>query len=167
MKKIVIIGLSLTLAVALIATIAMGWGPGFGPCLAGGPRFGFAGPLFANLTPEQSSQIQALRDAYLKEIEPLQQQLLAKGRELRSIWSTPNPDPTAVTAKQKEIFDLRTQLQEKANNLRLAIQKVVPSDQWPSFGPPAGFGRGAGFGPGPGFGPGRGFGPGFGAFGNQ
>jgi hypothetical protein len=108
-----------------------------------------------------------LRDAYLKEIAPIQQQLLAKGTELRTIWSTPSPDPTAITAKQKEIFDLRSQLQEKANNLRLAIQKVVPSDQWPSFGPPAGVGPGAGFGPGPGFGPGRGFGPGFGPFGSQ
>jgi Spy/CpxP family protein refolding chaperone len=164
MKKIVVIGLSLTLAVALIAAIAMAWGPRFGPGFAGGPPFAGV-PPFANLTPEQSSQIQALRDAYLNEIAPIQQQLLAKGTELRSIWSTPNPDPAAVTARQKEIFDLQTQIQEKANNLRLAIQKVVPSGQWPSFGPPAGVGPGAGFGPG--FGPGRGFGPPFGPFSNQ
>lgn len=162
MKKILVIGLSLALAVALVATIAMAWGPRFGPGFAGGQGFGIAGPPFANLTPEQSSQIQALRDAYLKEIAPLQQQLLAKGRELTNPWSTPNPDPAAITATQKEIFDLRSQLQEKANQFRLEMQKLLPADQQASIGPWAGFGPGPAFGPG--FGSGRGFGPGFAPF---
>lgn len=145
MKKVVI-GLSLTLVVALVASFALAWGPGFGR------GFGF-GPPFGNLPPEQSSKIQALRQAYLKEIEPLQEQLWAKGAELQKLWSTPNAEPATVVARQKEIFDLRTQLQEKANSFRLEAQKLLPADQ--------------SFGPGPGFGPGRGFGPGFGPFGNQ
>jgi Spy/CpxP family protein refolding chaperone len=166
MKKIVIIGLSLTLAVALVVTVALAWGPGFGR------GFGF-GPPFANLTKEQSAQIQALQQAYLKEIEPLQQELWTKGSELQKLWSTPNSDPAMVVAKQKEIFDLRTQLQGKANSFRLEVQKLLPANQsfgpGPGFGPPGGFGPGGagrGFGPGfgPGsFGPGGGFGPGFGA----
>ena len=158
MKRIVIIGLGLSLAVALVAGFALAWGPGFGR------GFGF-GPPFGNLPPEQSSQIQALRQAYLKEIEPLQDQLWSKGAELQKLWSTPNADPATVVAKQKEIFDLRTQLQGKANSFRLEVQKLLPADQ--SFGPGPGFGPGRGFGPGPGFGPGRGFGPGFGPLGNQ
>ncbi len=148
MKRIVIIGLSLTLAVVLIAAVAMAWGPRFGPGFGGGPPF-------ANLTAEQSSQIQALRDAYLKEIAPLREAMLAKGTELRSLWSTPNADPATVVAKQKEMFDLRTQLSEKANSFRLEMQKLLPADQ--SFGPGPGYGPRGGFGPG---GPGRGFGPG-------
>lgn len=158
MKRIVIIGLSLTLGVALVVTVAMAWGPKFGPGFGGGPSFAGA-PPFANLTAEQSSQIQALREAYLKEIAPLQQEMLAKGTELRSLWSTPNADPATVVAKQKEMFDLRTQLQEKANSFRLQVQKLLPADQ--SFGPGPGFGPPGGFGPG---GPGRGFGPGFAPF---
>jgi len=133
MKKIVIIGLSLTLAVALIATLALAWGPGFGR------GFGF-GPPFANLTTEQSAQIQALQQANLKEIAPLQQELLAKGTELRSLWASPNPDQAVITAKQKEIFDLRSRLQEKAYNLGLEMQKVVPPEQRGTFGPGPGFG---------------------------
>jgi Spy/CpxP family protein refolding chaperone len=155
MKKIVLTGLSLALAVVLIAAVAMAWGPRFGPGFAGGPPFAGA-PPFANLTEEQSSQIQALRDAYLKEIAPLQQELLAKGTELRSLWSSANADPATVLAKQKEIYDLRAQLQEKANSFRLEVQKLLPADQ--SFGPAAGFG------PPGGFGPGRGIVPGFAPF---
>ena len=152
MKRIVIIGLSLSLALALVVTVAMAWGPRFGPGFGGGPPF-------ANLTAEQSSQIQALREAYLKEIAPLQQEMLAKGTELRSLWSTPNADPATVVTMQKEIFDLRAKLQEKANSFRLEVQKLVPADQ--SVGPGTGFGPPGGFGPG---GPGRGFGPGFSPF---
>ena len=149
MKKVSIIVLSLTLALALATAVALAWGPRFGPGFAGGPPF-------ANLTAEQSSQIQALREGYLKEIEPLQQELWTKGSELQKLWSTPNADPAVIVAKQKEIFDLRAQLQEKANSFRLEVQKLLPADQ--SFGPGPGFGPRGGFGPG---GPGRGFGPGF------
>lgn len=152
MKRIVIIGLSLTVALALVAAVAIAWGPGFGPGLAGGPPF-------ANLTAEQSSQIQSLRDAYLKEIAPLQQEMLAKGTELRSLWSDPNADPAVIVAKQKEIYALRSQFQEKANSFRLEMQKLLPADQ--SFGPGPGFGPRGGFGFG---GPGGSFGPGFAPF---
>jgi len=133
MKRVVIIGLSLALALAVVAAVALAWGPGFGR------GFGF-GPPFANLTAEQSAQVQALQQAYLKEISPLQQELFAKGMELRSVWASPNPDQAVITAKQKEIFDLRSRLQEKAYNLGLEMQKVVPPEQRGTFGPGPGFG---------------------------
>ena len=160
MKKKVIIGLSLILALALVATVALAWGPGFG----GG--FGF-GPPFANLTTEQSPQIQALQQAHMKEIAPLQQELFAKGMELRNLWASANPDQAVITAKQKEIIDLRTKLQEKAYNLGLDMQKIVPPEQRGTLGPTMGFGPPVGFGPGPGFGSGNGFGPSFGPFSKQ
>jgi Spy/CpxP family protein refolding chaperone len=109
-----------------------------------------------DLTAEQSAQIQALRDGFQKQIEPLQQELFTKGTELRSLWSSPNPDPAAVTAKQKEIRDLQSKLQEEATGLGLEIRKVLTPEQLAEL--PA-FNRGAGFGPGPGFGPRMGFGP--------
>jgi Spy/CpxP family protein refolding chaperone len=151
MKKTTIVGLGLILVVALVATVALAWGPGFGPGFGrgfGGPAYGV--PPIPNLTAEQSAQIQALRDDFLKEIEPLQKDLLAKRTELRSLWSNPNSDPAAITAKQKEIWDLQSKLQEKAASLGLEIRKVLTPEQIAQL--PA-------FGPGPGFGPGRGFGP--------
>lgn len=156
MKKTTIVGLGLILVVALVATVALAWGPGFGPGFGrgfGGPAYGV--PPIPNLTAEQSAQIQALRDGFLKEIEPLQKELYAKAAELRTLWSSPDADPATVTAKQKEIFNLQSQLQDKATNLGLEIRKVLTPEQLAQL--PA-FSQGAGFGPGPGFGP-RGFGP--------
>jgi len=157
MKKTLIVGLSLALGLALVATVALAWGPGFGPRFArgfGGPANGV--PPIPDLTAEQSAQIQALKDGFLKEIEPLQKELFAKGTEFRTLWSSPSPDPAAVTAKQKEILNLQTQLQEKRTNLGLEIRKILTPEQLAEL--PA-FNQGAGFGPGPGFGPGMGFGP--------
>jgi len=163
MKKTMIIGLSLVLGLALVATVALAWGPGFGP----GFGRGFRGPAYGvppipNLTAEQSAQIKALRDSFLKEIEPLQKELYTKGTDLRSLWQSRNPDQAAIAAKQKEIFNLQSQLQDKATNLGLEIRKVLTPEQlaqMPAFSQGAGFDPGAGFGPGVGFGPGRGFGP--------
>ena len=149
MKKTIVIGLSLVLGLALVATVALAWGPGFGPGFGrgfGGPAYG--SPPIPNLTAEQSAQIQALRDGFLKEIEPLQKELYPKGQELRSLWQSPNPDQTAIAAKQKEISNLQSQLQEKATSLGLEIRKVLTPEQLAQL--PA---AGRGFGPGMGFGP--------------
>src|SRR4030043_782076 len=99
MKKTTIIGLSLALGLALMVTIALAWGPGFGPGFGrgfGGSAVGV--PPILNLTAEQSAQIQALREAFLKEIEPLQKDLWTKRTELRNLWSIPDPQPTAEPA---------------------------------------------------------------------
>jgi Spy/CpxP family protein refolding chaperone len=156
MKKTAVVCLCVILALALVATLALAWGPGFGPWLGrgfGGPAYGV--PPIPDLTAEQSTRIQALRDSFLKDIEPIQKELYTKGTELRSLWSSPNPDAAAVTAKQKEMLALQSELQEKATTLGLEIRKVLTQDQLaqlPAFSQDRTFGPGAGFGP-------RGFGP--------
>ena len=156
MKKTIIIGLSLALGLALVASVALAWGPGFGPGSGrgfGGPTYG--SPPIPNLTAEQSSKIQTLREAFLKGTEPLQKDLWTKRTELRNLWLSSNADPAAITAKQKEMFDLQSKLQEKATNLGLEIRKVMTPEQLaqlPAFSQDAGFGPGAGFDA-------RGFGP--------
>jgi Spy/CpxP family protein refolding chaperone len=152
MKKTIIIGLCLTLTLALIGTAALAWGPGFGrgfgPGVGAGPGSGY--PAIPNLTAEQSAQIKALQEAFLKENEPLQKEMAAKGEELRSLRFAPNADAAAFRAKQEDLFALRTQLQEKMNNLRAEVRKVLTPEQLaqlPSVGPGRGIGPGAGFGP--------------------
>jgi len=148
MKKTIIIGLSLTLALALIGTAALAWGPGFGRGFGMGPGSGF--PVIPNLTAEQSAQIKALQEAFLKETETLQKEMAAKWAVLRGFRLAPNSDAAAVRAKQEELFGLRTQLQEKGINLRIEVQKVLTPEQLaqlPAFGPGRSFGPVAGFGP--------------------
>jgi len=148
MKKTMIVGLSLMLALALVATVALARGPGYGGGYGMGPGYGT--PPIPNLTAEQSSQIQALQKAHLDEIAPLQEELYKKRTELRSLWLTPNPDQAAITAKQKEILNLQTNLQEKGTNFRLEIRKLLTPEQQaqlatfgPGFGPRMGkMGRG-------------------------
>jgi Spy/CpxP family protein refolding chaperone len=158
MKKTIIIGLCLTLALALIGTAALAWGPGLGGGFGAGPAFGRgfgAGPgsgypAIPNLTAEQTAQIKALQEAFLKETEPLQKEMAAKGSELRGFRFAPNSDAAAARAKQEELFALRTQFQEKGNNLRAEVQKVLTPEQLaqlPAVGPGRGFGPVAGFGP--------------------
>jgi Spy/CpxP family protein refolding chaperone len=151
MKKTAIVGLGLILVLAFVATVALAWGPGFGP----GFGRGFAGPAFGsppipNLTAEQSDQIQALRDSFLKEIEPLQKELYAKGQEFRNLWQSPNPEEATIAAKQKEMFNLQSQIQERGTRLGLEIRKVFTPEQLaqlPAFNQGAGFGSGMGSGP--------------------
>jgi Spy/CpxP family protein refolding chaperone len=156
MKKTAIVAFCVLLAVALAATVTMAWGPGFGPWFSrgfGGPAYGV--PPIPDLTAEQSTPIQALRDGFLKEIGPLREKLHTEGTELRTLWSSPNPDPAVVTAKQKEVLALQSELQEKATTLGLEIRKVLTPEQLaqlPAFSRDGRFGPGAGFGPG-GFGP--------------
>ena len=141
MKKTTIITLSLMLALALMATAALAWGPGRGYGM--GPGYGY--PAIPNLTAEQSSKIQALQKAHLDETAPLQEDFFKKRTELRSLWLTQNPDQAAITAKQKEILNLQSKLQEKATNFRLAIRKLLTPEQQAQIGT---FGYGMGFGPG-------------------
>ena len=138
MKKTTIIGLSLVMVVALMATAAFAWGPGRGYGM--GPGYGT--PAIPNLTAEQSSQIQVLQKAHLDEIAPLREELFKKSTELRSLWLSQNPDQAAITAKQKEILNLQTKLQEKGTNFRLEISKLLTPEQQAQLAT-----YGSGFGP--------------------
>jgi Spy/CpxP family protein refolding chaperone len=156
MKKMVIIGLSLVLGLGLMAVAVMAQGPGFGRGFGMGPGYGPLGNLFAGLTPEQSAKIQSLQQAHLQAIAPLQQEMLAKGTEMRSLSLNPNADPSVIGAKQKEIWELRSKFEDMTNNLRLQIREILTPEQHAQFDT---------FGPRRGMGPRMGFGPGMGAMG--
>jgi Spy/CpxP family protein refolding chaperone len=152
MKKTIIIGFCMTVAMALIGTAALALGPGFGhgfgPGYGAGP--GSSYPAIPNLTADQSTRIKALHEAFLKENDSLQKEMASKGAELRFYRITPGSDAAAIKAKQDEFFGLRTRLQEKMNNLRAEVQKVLKPEQLAKL--PA-FAMGRGFGPDSGFGP--------------
>jgi Spy/CpxP family protein refolding chaperone len=160
MKKTIVIAIVVALCLFVGVAVALSYGPGFGPFgpgAIGRPAFGqgvgppgFAGGFgpwgsTSSLTAEQSAKLKALREETLKEIGPLQQQLFQKIADLRGLMTSRNPDEEKISALQKEVLAMRGELQEKAEKVRLEVQKVVPELQ----------SRLGGFGPGPGFAPGR------------
>ncbi len=160
MKKVTVTMMAL-LVTAVIATAALafgpGRGPGYGPCGRG--DFGGFGEL--NLTADQKTKLSELRDARLKEVKPLQEQMFAKRDELRKLWLEPNPDQGKITAAQKEMRSVRDQMQDKMTAFRLESLKVLtPAQQEKAKSFAEGFSAGRGYGPRHGAGMMGGFGPG-------
>jgi Spy/CpxP family protein refolding chaperone len=119
--------------VAMFSILAFGsaelfaWGGGRGS----GYRNGYA--AIPNLTAEQSSKIQALQKSHLDEIAPIQENILKKRNELRSQWSSSNPDQAKITSIQKDILNLNSKIQEKSVNLRFEIRKLLTPEQQAQF----------------------------------
>jgi zinc resistance-associated protein len=143
MKKNILIVIVAVFALALVASAAMAWNPGYGRGAGYGP--GYGNPPISNLTPEQATKIQAIQQATFKETSPLQQQLFAKRTELRGLWLSRNPDQAKINALQKEILNVRGQLQEKTTNSRFEMRKVLTPEQQAQlsvYGPGMGYGKG-------------------------
>ncbi|MCK7513554.1 MAG: periplasmic heavy metal sensor [Desulfobacterales bacterium] len=89
MKKNILIGMVAVLALGLVASTAMAWGPGYGRGQGYGPQNGC--PAVSNLTAEQTSSIQAIQQANFQELTPLREQLFAKRTELEKPLGHPEP----------------------------------------------------------------------------
>ena len=143
MKKAVV-ALGLAVVVVLAGTYVYAGGPGFGP--GKGSRNCAAGWGAANLTSEQQTKMQGLRQQHYGEVAPLRDRMISLRQELRTLWSDPNADSTVIQAKTKEMNDLRAQMQDKGLHLRLEARNLLTPDQVQAMG--AGCGMGSGRGPG-------------------
>lgn len=105
------------------AGLGLGSGPGFGP--GGGPRGGL-GPFgnfaflsrFLNLTEEQQTQAQALRDQLRDDSATLRDQSRARRDELRTALNADSPDAT-------HIGELAIALHNQRGQLRALVEKAV------------------------------------------
>jgi len=165
MKKMIVVVLGIALLAASGLALAQGWGRGAGMGLGRGGGMGL-GPCAANLnlTAEQIKELQDLRTKHFNETATLRETLLARNAELRSLWAQKDPNQTEILKKQKEVNDLRAQLQELAVKHQLQARGVLTSGQQtqlqgylsdsgnfgPGYGMRGGFGRGRGMGMGPG-----------------
>ena len=161
MKKMIVAVLGIALLATSGLAIAQGWGRGGGMGLGPGGGMGL-GPCAANLnlTAEQIKQMQDLRTQHFNETATQREALLARNAELRSLWAQKDPNQTEILKKQKEINDLRAQLQEMAVKHQLQARGVLTPEQQTqlqgnlsdtgNFGPgygKRGGGRGHGDGP--------------------
>lgn len=102
MKKAISIALAVVLVAALVNG-AMAFGPGYGM----GKGHGM---MACNLTPEQAQKFAQFQ----KDILPLRQKMLQLKTELMTLRTQTTPDWNAIAAKQKEMVDVRTEIQKKA-----------------------------------------------------
>jgi Spy/CpxP family protein refolding chaperone len=82
-----------------------------------------------NLTQEQSDNLRKMREQFLKEITPLQNRLFSKKAELRLLWAETDPDRDKILAKQKEMNEIWTQMEEKAIIHRIDSQAILTPEQ--------------------------------------
>jgi len=128
MKK-VIIGFGLTLSLLLMVTIGLASGSQLDRSFGIRAESKYSFFSIPNLTTDQSSQIRPLRQALLREIEPLQRELVIKHQELNTLESTPDVDQTAVMAKQKEIWQIQSKLRQKIVSFTDEAMKLLTPEQ--------------------------------------
>jgi Spy/CpxP family protein refolding chaperone len=175
MKKPIIVSALLVLTLVwVLSAEAQGWGRGGGR--GAGP--GWQDDTYGlNLTQDQSTKINRLRQSFWKDTADFNTRIDQKQLELNSLLLEPNPDSQKVTKLQKEISGLQSQFDEKRINYQLESRKILTPEQIAQlppgctlgFGnlmggssPGYGCGIGAGYGVGRGMGYGCGRGAGFG-----
>jgi Spy/CpxP family protein refolding chaperone len=126
MTVVALIGLSALIAGPAWADRDMKVGYGSGP----GNVEDIAEERGLDLTADQRVKIIALREAHLKDVKPLQEQLFVKSRQLKDLWLARTPDRENILTLQREVQILRNQLMDKLTMYRLdAWQLLTPEQQ--------------------------------------
>jgi len=158
MKKAKRTLLVITVMTALV--LMGGWALARGPSGKRGDRYAGSGyGCNLNLSPEQEERLQAEREKFHKDTAELRRELYLKRLELKGLWIDPKTDPEKIKSKQREMFELKRQFQEKRLEHRLAVRELLPQEHFDQLL----LGPGLGMGYGPRHGKGRKWEPGFGA----
>jgi Spy/CpxP family protein refolding chaperone len=105
-----------------------------------------------NLSADQKTRIETLRNALLRDIKPLQDQMFSKRGDLKLLWLQTNPEKEKILAVQKDIRAIRDKIEDKAVAHRVDVFNILTPEQQEKARAFA-----AGRGPGPGMmGPGAG-----------
>ena len=138
------------LGIGAYAYAGPGWG---GRGQGGGSGMGYQAAAPDNLDNETFNRLNAERTAFFNETADLRQRIAEKGLALRTELAKPAPDREAALSIQKDLSQLRAELDAKRLDHRVRMREIAPS---------AGYGKGYGHGQGKGFGQGRGQGKGWG-----
>lgn len=108
MKQLATLGISIVIVAVLVggAMAAGPMGPGGGPCAMAPADC----PLAGAANPEQAQKFAQFQ----KEILPQKQQMLQLKTDLMGLRAQPNPDWKAIADKQKQMVDVKVEIQKKA-----------------------------------------------------
>lgn len=143
MKKLVMT-LVTVIIVTVLAASTFAYGHDRGRGHGGGPYDGCEPAVLSQLdmNVEQTTKINAFRDACLKDSKPLKDYMLSKRGDLKMLWLQQNPDQEKILALQKEIMALKDQFKEKRDVYRLNVYNLLTPEQkekLKSYGPDRGF----------------------------
>ncbi len=132
MKKI-IIALGLVAVTLFGAAYVYAQNPGFcqGPPGTHPKGYGNLPPL----PPEQMTKLQELDRKFREENAKLIGEIVSKRIELQSLWTDPKADPKAILDKEREMTELRNQLRDKVNQMRLEVRKFLTPEQIANWKP--------------------------------
>lgn len=135
--------------VGLGATVYAGWGRGSGYSAPGwhhrgGPRYG---SMMSGLSPDEMKKIDEQRQAFFDATKELRQKMYETQLGLQSELAKQNPDTQKASELQKELSELRAQLDQKRIEQMVNMRKLNPNIETGFMGK-RGYGRGMGRGPG-------------------
>ena len=76
-------------------------------------------------TPEQQQKYDAIVAEFVKQMEPVKDQMFIKRQELRALQNASNPDIAAVRATATELLQLRKQLGQMHETMTQRLEKEV------------------------------------------
>lgn len=82
-----------------------------------------------NLTAEQKTKITELRANHLKDLKPIQDKLRSTRADLKLLWLEKNPHEGKIRAAEKNVRALRDQIDDKKNDYRWAVYRVLTAKQ--------------------------------------
>ena len=136
MKKI-LIALGSFLLVAFLAVPLLADGPGWngGHHMRGywGSNPGSCwdyGRGYTNLSKEEQSQLKELENKFSNETYRLRNEIWSKLAELNSYLNSTNPDSQKLKALQRELSDLRAEMDEKRLAYELEARKILPDTRF-------------------------------------
>jgi Spy/CpxP family protein refolding chaperone len=112
-----------------------------GPGTFGGNRIGpLMGPgsmdcsAKLNLAKEQMEKIWQMNEQFYNDTRAMRYDLFQKQMELKTVYSDPKADDTAILAKQKEVGAAKQKIDEKMIQFNLAQRKVLTLEQLKRLG---------------------------------
>ena len=81
------------------------------------------------LTEDQKAVINSLHESFEHEYLPLQNLLFGRRGELERLWAEADPDQTRIKAKQREIREVQSRIQEMATQYHLKCRQVLTPEQ--------------------------------------
>jgi len=82
-----------------------------------------------NLSPDQGRRLELIQQAYLRETQLLRTELFSKRLELREFLTAPTVNMESIHAKNSEIIELQSKLEEKDIEYLIKVRTILTQEQ--------------------------------------